>query len=158
MLYSLFTDGACQPNPGKGGWAFILYPEEQIDNKIVKTGYEPETTNNRMEITAVLEGLKQIEKMHNFSSSSSLFVGISVVLWSDSKYTIKGVGEWMRVWHKRGWKRKDKKPLLNVDLWKQIYEISKNMNIRCEHILGHSGHPENEECDQLAVLEIQNNQ
>ncbi len=149
MKYHLFTDGACQPNPGKGGWAFILYPKAQSKKRIVRSGYEAKSTNNRMEITAVLEGLKYVSKSFNKSPEFTLF--------ADSKYILQAIGSWMKTWVKNDWKRKDKKPVLNLDLWKQIYTLSQDIQITCVHVKGHSGHPENEECDQLAVAEIQAN-
>lgn len=149
MKYHLFTDGACQPNPGKGGWAFIVYPETHPKKRAVRSGYEAIATNNRMEITAVLEGLKYISRTLNDSPEITLF--------SDSKYILGAINSWMEMWVKNNWKRKDKKPVLNDDLWRQMHFLSEKISISCIHIKGHSGHPENEECDQLAVVEIQRN-
>lgn len=146
MKFHLFTDGACQPNPGKGGWAFIVYPETHPNKRVVRSGYHKEATNNRMEITAVLEGLKYL---------TNSFVTPDVVLHADSKYILQAIDSWMNGWVKNDWKRKDKKPVLNSDLWKQIYELTQKLSVDCIHIKGHSGHPENEECDQLAVAQIQ---
>lgn len=149
MKYHLITDGACQPNPGKGGWAFILYPKTHPKERVVRSGYEAKATNNRMEMTAVLEGLKYIAKSFNNSPE--------VILFADSKYILQAISSWMKTWVKNDWKRKDKKPVLNADIWKEIHALSKNIPITCVHIKGHSGHPENEECDQLSVAEIQIN-
>lgn len=149
MKYQLFTDGACQPNPGKGGWAFICYPKTHPKKRIVRSGYESESTNNRMEITAVLEGLQYIS--NSFKSLPE------ITLFSDSKYILQAIESWMQNWVKNGWRRKDNKPVLNCDLWKQIYTLAEKFSIQCVHVKGHSGHPENEECDQLAVAEIQKN-
>lgn len=152
-FYLLFTDGACQPNPGKGGWAFITYPETHSNKKVIRSGYEEVSTNNRMEITAVLEGLKHI--------SNASEEGSEITLYADSKYILQTIESWLRKWSENGWKRKDKKPILNADLWKQIYKLlhdEKGISITsCVYIKGHSGHPENEQCDQLAVAEIQKN-
>lgn len=149
MKFNLFTDGACQPNPGKGGWAFIVYSDTHPERRVVRSGYNVIATNNRMEITAVLEGLKYVSKLFHAS--------LEITLFSDSKYILQAIDSWMQNWVKNNWKRKDKKPVLNDDLWKQIHILSKKIAISCVHIKGHSGHPENEECDQLAVAEIRIN-
>ncbi len=149
MEFHLFTDGACQPNPGKGGWAFILYPKTHPKKRIVQSGYDDKTTNNRMEMTAVLNGLIHISKFD---------ISPEITLFADSKYILQAIESWVNIWAKNGWKRKDKKPVLNVDLWKQIHVLTENLPITCIHVKGHSGHPGNEECDQLAVAEIQINQ
>jgi len=154
MKFCLFTDGACQPNPGKGGWAFIAYPEKHKERKTVKAGYEEKSTNNRMEITAVLEGLKFLIEISKWVDISEVKADHSIVLYSDSKYIIGAIDSWMHNWSKNGWKRKDKKPVLNVDLWKEIYSLCQKIDVECIHVKGHSGHPENEECDQLAVKQI----
>ncbi len=159
MQFNLYTDGACQPNPGKGGWAFICivtYPEKHPNERVTRSGYEETSTNNRMEITAVLEGLK-----HAVHSSNNTGVCPEVTLYADSIYILRAIDSWLRNWSENGWKRKDKKSILNADLWKQIHKLlheEKRISITsCVHIKGHSGHPENEECDQLAVAEIQIN-
>lgn len=152
MRYHLFTDGACQPNPGKGGWAFILYPKAYPKKRVTRSGYDATATNNRMEITAVLEGFKYV--VHATCNSG---VCPDITLFSDSKYILQAIESWMQSWATNGWKRKDKKPVLNSDLWKQIHDMSTRILVSCVHIKGHSGHPENEECDQLAVTEIQVN-
>jgi len=151
MTYHLFTDGACQPNPGKGGWAFILHPEEHPDSRIVKSGYEEQSTNNQMEITAVLEGLKEALKALRVPYSGNP----TVKLFADSKYILNGIETWMHNWEKNNWIKKDKKPVLNLDLWKEMFELNSKIHIICEYIKGHSGHPENEECDRLAVKQIE---
>lgn len=148
MQIHLFTDGACQPNPGNGGWAFIVYPEDCPNKRTAKSGFEQNTTNNRMEITAVLRGLQYLEKA---------FIDPEITLFSDSKYIVQSISSWMRGWARNGWKKKDKKPVLNVDLWKEMLRLVDKLSIKCVHVKGHSGHPENEECDQLAVKEIQTN-
>lgn len=157
MKFHLFTDGACQPNPGKGGWAFIsvvTHPEKHSNKRVSRSGYEETSTNNRMEITAVLKGLKYIVHISNNSG-----VCPEVVLYADSKYILQSIETWIIGWSKNGWKRKDGKPVLNSDLWKKIHKLlydEKRVSIAsCVHIKGHSGHPENEMCDQLAVAEIQ---
>ncbi len=156
MKYHLFTDGACQPNPGKGGWAFICCPKTHPKQRESRSGYAPTATNNRMEMTAVLKGLKHVVRLSNNSG-----VCPQVVLYADSKYILQAIESWMKNWSKNDWKRKDNKPVLNADLWKQIHKLlheEKRISVvSCVHVKGHSGHPENEECDQLAVAEIQKN-
>lgn len=150
MKYSLFTDGACQPNPGQGGWAFVAYPTGYANKQEAQSGYEESTTNNRMELTAFIQGLKLIIGRLNPDSEHN-----EVLLVSDSKYLINGIDLWMEGWVKNSWTKKKKKPLINVDLWKEIYHLIKQLNkITCQHIKGHSGHLENEQCDKMAVEQI----
>lgn len=156
MKFQLFTDGACQPNPGKGGWAFVVYPKAHPKKRVSHSGYAKQATNNRMEITAVLEGLKHIVKLSKNSGDYP-----QITLYADSRYVLQAIEFWIKGWSRNGWKRKNNKPLLNADLWKQIYKLlhdEKKVSITsCVHVKGHSGHPENEECDQLAVAEIKIN-
>ncbi|MHA2281549.1 MAG: ribonuclease H family protein [Promethearchaeota archaeon] len=154
MKFRLYTDGACQPNPGCGGWAFITYQETHPEKRIVKSGYNDKTTNNRMEIIAVLEGLKYVIRAIKLVASSETH---SVTLCSDSKYLLNGIETWMHDWIKNSWKKKNGKNVLNSDLWAEIYALSQEISLKCEHVRGHSGHLENEECDQLAVAQITQN-
>lgn len=150
MNYHLYTDGACQPNPGQGGWAFIVYPEDHPEKRTVRSGHENNTTNNRMEMKAVLYGVQYILLASNPEARHN------IQLFSDSKYLVDGISSWMHGWAKNNWRKKQgNKPVLNDDLWKQIYNIGFKVDIVCNHVKGHAGHPENEECDQLAVKAIQ---
>lgn len=134
----LYTDGACSGNPGPGGWAFILKHPASGKSK-ESSGAEPQTTNNRMELMAVIRGLESLK-------------GASIVeLYSDSQYVLNGLKEWMASWKKRGWKTADKKPVKNIDLWQQLDELQKAHELHFHWIRGHNEHPENERCDQLAV-------
>jgi ribonuclease HI len=138
----LFTDGACSGNPGPGGWGFVLrHPAS--GKEIERSGGEPGTTNNRMELTAVIEGLTAL-------NTRSL-----VDLTSDSEYVLKGLKEWMPAWKKRGWKTAAKQPVKNQDLWVQLDELIARHEVRFHWIRGHAGHPENERCDALAVAAIE---
>lgn len=140
--FQLFTDGACSGNPGPGGWAFILRDSASGAEK-KGSGAEPLTTNNRMELISVIEGLRAIE-----ASTSK----VEVV--TDSNYVAKGITEWMAGWKSRGWQRKEGnklKPVMNVDLWQALDELQMSYRIRCQWVRGHVGHPENEECDRMAV-------
>lgn len=137
----LFTDGACSGNPGPGGWAFILV-HPASGQTIESSGAEPHTTNNRMELAGVIEGL------------SSLKRPCRVELVTDSQYVAKGIAEWLPNWKRQGWQRKEGrtfKPVSNVDLWQKIDALLEIHQVRVTHVLGHRGHPENEACDRMAV-------
>ena len=133
----IFTDGACSGNPGKGGWGAILRygtTEKEL------CGGETETTNNRMELTAVIKAL------------SALKEPCRVRLTSDSKYVIDAVTKgWVYGWKQNGWRKADKKPALNVDLWEQLLPLLDTHSVDFVWVKGHQGHPENERCDKLAV-------
>lgn len=136
----LFTDGACSGNPGPGGWAFILrHPGS--GKEIERSGGEPETTNNRMELRAVIEGMMALTKPS------------TVDLTSDSRYVLDGLNEWMKAWKARGWRTADKKPVKNQDLWVRLDELAAAHEVRFHWIRGHSEHPENERCDALAAAQ-----
>jgi len=137
----LFTDGACSGNPGPGGWGFILRHLPTGKEK-EKSGGGAVTTNNRMELTAVVEGLGQLQR------------ACYVELFTDSVYVGKGITEWMAKWKSNGWKRregKSLKPVKNEDLWRRLDELMTEHRIKYTRVAGHSGHPENERCDHLAV-------
>ena len=139
---TLYTDGACSGNPGPGGWGAIL-----IYNEFKKemSGGERETTNNKMELTAAIQGL------------SALKEPCSVKLYSDSKYLIDGITKgWARSWRDKGWKKSDGKPALNVDLWQKILELDDYHEIEYIWVKGHAGNPYNERCDRLAVEYYEN--
>ena len=138
----IFTDGACSGNPGKGGWGAILrFGEHQKE----LSGGEKNTTNNRMELTAVIEALKALKEP------------CEVVITTDSKYVSDAVTlGWAENWRKNGWKKADKKPALNVDLWEQLLELLSQHKVTFNWVKGHAGHVENERCDQLAVSYYQN--
>ncbi|MCL2305208.1 MAG: ribonuclease HI [Planctomycetaceae bacterium] len=139
----LFTDGACSGNPGPGGWAFILR-HLKSGKELVRSGGRRETTNNQMEMLAVIEGL------------SALTRPTSVELVSDSTYVLKGIAEWMPNWKKNGWRRRENgswKPVKNVELWQRLDELITTHTLKYTHVRGHAGHPENERCDSLAVEE-----
>jgi ribonuclease HI len=136
----LFTDGACSGNPGPGGWAFILR-HPQTGRELEQAGGAPETTNNRMELQAVIEGLATLKRR------------AEVEIVTDSEYVAKGCREWLAGWKRRGWKTADKKPVKNVELWTQLDELLQRHVVRFTVVRGHQGHPENERCDELAVVE-----
>ncbi len=137
----LFTDGACKDNPGPGGWAFIL-EHPATGERRRETGAERHTTNNRMELMGVIEGLASLKRP------------CQVELVTDSQYVAKGIAQWMANWKRLGWNRKENgqlKPVMNVDLWQRLDALIASHRVRVTHVLGHRGHPENEECDRMAV-------
>ena len=132
----LFTDGACTGNPGPGGWGAVL--RYKTTEKELSGGESP-TTNNRMELTAVIEGIKALKEPCH------------IILCTDSKYVADSLSKgWVLSWEKKGWMRRTK-PVPNADLWKQLLEISACHKIETQWVKGHNGHPENERCDRLAV-------
>lgn len=132
----MYTDGACRGNPGKGGWGALL---RYNGHEKTLYGGEPMTTNNRMELMAVIQGLRALKRQ-----------GLDIRVFSDSKYVLNGISEWLPNWKKRGWKTAAKKPVLNADLWQTLDELAAQHQIRWEWVKGHSGHPENELADTLA--------
>ena len=138
---TIYTDGACSGNPGPGGWGAILM---YGPHKRELSGGEPGTTNNRMELTAVIEALSLLKEP------------CVVDLWSDSKYVIDGLEKgWARGWKARGWKKADKKPALNPDLWDRLLALTDIHTLRYHWVKGHAENPYNNRCDQLAVAESQ---
>lgn len=132
----VFTDGACKGNPGPGGWAAILRYKE-VAKEI--TGGEAETTNNRMEMTAMIMALEQLKEPCN------------VIATSDSRYLLDGLQKgWAAGWRRRGWKKSDGKPALNADLWERLLDLTDQHKMEYHWIRGHAGHPENERVDFLA--------
>ncbi|MEZ6118600.1 MAG: ribonuclease HI [Pirellulaceae bacterium] len=137
----LFTDGACRGNPGPGGWGFILR-HLASGKEMEQSGGEAESTNNRMELTAVVQGLSTLKRP------------CFVELFTDSVYVGKGMSEWLPKWKTNGWKRKEGgklKPIKNEDLWRQLDQLILRHKIKYTRVAGHSGHPENDRCDELAV-------
>ena len=143
----LFTDGACSGNPGPGGWAAILRHPKTGDVKRVSGG-DPNTTNNRMELMGVIEALKALKDGRRWR----------VHLVSDSEYVLFGLTQWMKGWIANNWRRGKKAnapPVKNDDLWKALHELTQRFDMTYEHVRGHTGQPENEECDRMAVAEIE---
>jgi ribonuclease HI len=138
-LIDIFTDGACSGNPGPGGWAAILrdrHHEKEL------SGGESATTNNRMELTAVIEGLKALKNAS------------PVTIHTDSRYVMDGASKWILGWKKKGWKTADRKPVKNEDLWRALDDAMARHQIHWVWVAGHSGHPENERADALARAAI----
>lgn len=135
----IYTDGACSGNPGPGGWGAILRwngHEKEL------SGGEAETTNNRMEMMAVIKALEAMKKPGHID------------LYTDSKYVMQGVNEWLEGWKAKGWKTAGKKPVKNQDLWQRIDSLLETHNVTLHWVKGHAGHPENERADKLATSAI----
>ena len=137
----IFTDGACSGNPGPGGWGAVLrYGKTEKE----LSGGEAETTNNRMELTAVIEALKAIKKE------------CEIIISTDSRYVMDGVLQWLPNWKQNGWKTANKKaPVKNLDLWQELDALLQKYNVKWLWVKGHNGHPENERVDVLARKEAQ---
>jgi len=131
----IYADGACKGNPGPGGWGVLLRAGGREKELF---GGEPQTTNNRMELTAVIEGLRSLKERS------------TVRVYTDSQYVQKGISEWIHSWKKRGWMTSDKKPVKNVDLWKALDEVAQAHKVTWHWVKGHACHPENERADALA--------
>ena len=132
---TIIPDGACSGNPGPGGWAAIL---RHGAHERILTGGEADTTNNRMELLAVIRALEAMKRP------------IKARVHSDSQYVLKGISEWIHGWKRNGWKTADKKPVKNADLWQQLDEQSRRHQLEWIWVKGHAGHPENERADALA--------
>ena len=135
----MYTDGACRGNPGPGGWGVILSYQ---DEEKTLNGFEPDTTNNRMELTAAIEGLRALKR------------ACDVDLKTDSKYVMQGINDWMSNWKSNGWKTAAKKPVKNADLWKLLDAQVKKHRIKWHWVKGHAGIEGNEMADQQANLAI----
>jgi ribonuclease HI len=138
-VVDIFTDGACRGNPGPGGWAAILRyrgTEKEL------SGFAAVTTNNRMEMTAAIEGLEALKRP------------CRVRLYSDSQYLRDGITKWIDVWKRRGWRTADRQPVKNIDLWQRLDAAAARHEVSWIWVRGHSGHPENERADALARARI----
>lgn len=135
MTVEVYTDGACRGNPGPGGWGAVL---RYGDHERELFGGEAQTTNNRMEMTAVIRSLQALKRE------------CRVVVTTDSMYVKQGITQWLQGWKRRGWRKADKSPVKNVDLWKQLDELVSSHHVEWRWVKGHSGHAENERADQLA--------
>lgn len=136
----LYADGACSGNPGPGGYGVIL---RYGDKSLELSGFAPHTTNNRMELTGVIEGLRRLKKPYR------------VKVFTDSSYVVKGMTEWVKGWIRKKWMNSQKKPVMNRDLWEELLDLSRPHTVQWVWVAGHSGHRENERCDVLAREAIQ---
>lgn len=135
QLVEVFCDGACSGNPGPGGYGAILRYGGHIKEL---SGGAKETTNNRMEMTAAIEALRQLTRP------------CQVIITTDSQYLVKGMTEWIAGWQRKGWRNSKKEPVLNRDLWEQLLDLTSSHSVQWKWVKGHAGHAENERCDQLA--------
>ena len=139
---TIHTDGGCRGNPGPGAWAAMI----EVDGERREiSGFEAQTTNNRMELTAAIRALEALEP----SSRVRVF--------TDSEYLRNGITDWMSQWKSRGWKTSKRKPVRNQDLWMRLDELCAAHEIRWDWVRGHSGHPENERCDELVNQKLDEN-
>ena len=139
----IFTDGGCTGNPGPGGWAALLLIDE--DNPVELSGGDPSTTNNRMELTAVIEALESVSLRYGADTP--------VEIHTDSQYVQKGISQWMKGWIAKGWKTAAGKPVKNKDLWLILRELDTRMDVKWYWVKGHSGHRWNERCDELVAAQ-----
>ena len=141
-IVTIYTDGACKGNPGPGGWGAILKYGKNI--KEIK-GFSLNTTNNIMELTAVIEALRSLTR------------SCEIIITTDSNYVKDGISEWIHQWKKKGWKTAGKKPVKNKDIWQELEKEVQRHQISWKWVKGHSGHPENERADDLANKAIEEN-
>jgi len=135
----LYCDGSCLGNPGPGGWGYILRVQRPEGPKEKEgSGWEPGTTNNRMELTAAIKGLESLSRP------------CDVELISDSQYVVKGIQSWLAGWKRNGWRKADKQPVINVELWQALDAQLAKHRVEARWVRGHAGHAENERVDQLA--------
>jgi len=135
QIVEIFCDGACSGNPGPGGYGSIMRYGGRVKEL---SGGARDTTNNRMEMTAAIEALRQLKRP------------CQVIITTDSQYLVKGMTEWIDGWQRKGWKNSKKEPVVNKDLWEQLLSLSKSHSVQWKWVKGHAGHAENERCDQLA--------
>ena len=143
----IYTDGGCWGNPGPGGWAYRLLTD---DTALEGKGGEPATTNNRMELTAVIKALETVRDNPEMS-------GLPVSVHTDSQYVKNGITSWIETWSRNGWRTAAKKPVKNQDLWMPLKDLRDSLQVTWAWVKGHAGHPENERCDALvqeAIAEI----
>jgi len=135
----IYTDGACQGNPGPGGWGVILRFKD-VEKEL--SGYHPDTTNNRMELQAAIEGIKVLKR------------SVTIDLYTDSKYLRDGITKWLIQWKNNNWRLSNRKPVKNQDLWEELDALVQTHTIKWHWVKGHAGHPENERADTLATQAI----
>ncbi len=143
-LVEIWTDGGCQGNPGPGAWAFVL---REGGRTIERSGFDPRTTNNRMELTAVREALSEV-------AARGQSKALKVVVSTDSQYVQKGITEWIHTWSRNGWKTSGKKPVKNGELWVSLLELSRGLSVTWLWVMGHAGNEMNERCDSLVQATI----
>lgn len=139
MSTQIFTDGGCSGNPGPGGWAYVILHDGQRHKA---AGSERATTNNRMELSAVIEALREVLRHPSWRAKG-------IELHTDSQYVQLGITRWIHGWLKNGWRTAAKQPVKNRELWQALHELARELPIRWHWLCGHAGHPENEACDRM---------
>jgi len=142
----IYTDGGCSGNPGPGGWAFVI---KGTQNDLIGSGGEANTTNNRMELRAIISALVEVERM-----TAKLAPVPHIELWTDSQYVKNGITSWINAWKRNGWKTADKKPVKNKELWEELDAVTARVKPKFSWVKGHAGHEHNERCDSLVQVEI----
>lgn len=150
MALCIYTDGGCSGNPGPGGWAYVMVLQTFQGDTIVKEekGAEKDTTNNRMELLAVISALEDLTAMESENLPRQ------AVVYTDSQYVQKGITEWIRAWKQKGWRTSDKKPVKNQDLWQRLDALAAGIPLTWKWLKGHAGHIYNERCDKMTAEAI----
>jgi len=144
----IYTDGGCSGNPGPGGWAYVMVQKNYQGVKIIaqRKGAVKDTTNNRMELTAVIKALRALKRMDKVPSHATVY--------TDSQYVQRGITEWIHMWKRNSWKTSDKKPVKNQDLWKELDELAGEYKLTWQWVRGHAGNEYNELCDRLTQAAV----
>ncbi len=141
----IWTDGGCRGNPGPGAWAFVL---RAGDSLVERSGFDPRTTNNRMELTAVREALRELAGRTDWKT-------MSITVATDSQYVQRGITEWIHAWESNSWRTSANKPVKNLDLWSALWELARTLPIRWAWVMGHAGDPMNERCHRMVEQAIE---
>jgi len=140
----IWTDGGCQGNPGPGAWAFVVRAADALQER---SGFDPQTTNNRMELTAVREALRELAGRAEWKTQP-------IRVFTDSQYVQKGITEWIHTWERNSWRTSAKKPVKNIDLWSELWKLAKDLAINWAWVEGHAGNEMNERCHHLVEQSI----
>ncbi len=141
----IWTDGGCQGNPGPGAWAFVA---RSGDSLVERSGFDPRTTNNRMELTAVREALREV-------AGRAEWKALPITITTDSQYVQKGITQWIHAWENNSWRTSANKPVKNLDLWSALSELARTLPGRWSWVMGHAGNPMNERCHHLVEQAIE---
>jgi ribonuclease HI len=144
VVVEIWADGGCQGNPGPGAWAFVL---RAATRRIERSGFDPQTTNNRMELVAVTEAVRE-------AAGIAELRGLGITVTTDSQYVQKGITQWIHSWVRNGWKTTGKAPVKNAELWSALWELSKGMPVRWLWVMGHAGDEMNEACHRMVEQAI----
>ncbi|HEY9055160.1 MAG TPA: ribonuclease HI [Rectinemataceae bacterium] len=150
----IHTDGGCSGNPGPGAWAYVMRWGDRLKEE---SGFEPDTTNNKMELTAVIRALDYLSSRRKAARPGSAWASSPILVFTDSQYVRNGITSWVRSWKARGWKTADKKPVKNRELWMELDSLAEELNPSFHWVEGHAGEPDNERCDDLVQERIKEN-